>query len=551
MKREITELIELVFEDSSWIKDEKWYEKDGSLREVIEAEKLGLFEPPKIFFHLKKNFFERIFKERNKWGIVIIRGPRRIGKTSTLKYLVKEMIEKGYPKESFFYISLDNEKLLEILEKRRMLRGFLKELIKKFEDKKPLIIILDEVTFYKGWARALKNLVDSGDVSEGIGIIATGSYSIELSSARSELSGRYGPLGERLGGEIFFYPRRFIEVSENLLGKEFRKFFSRTFGKIGKRFGILEFLAGYQENAENVHYEYERKINEMIEKYLDDLRGVLEIYKFSGGYPRAFFEAIITSQEKGEMKTSDARYKDDIFELFVTDCRKFKLDEEILKRILVNITFPSMQISRNFDTILSGIEFVKKNEISRYIKYFKASGLIDFIPSISSPKEINISAKSVLPSSKNLKLIVTDPAAFISFYLCSRGVTKNIFSRARKLISGKVENALMESIVISHLRYLPFNPSFSNTGYILERADKEEEELADAFVWYVNHRNELVTMAIEVKNTEKIDKEDIEETSEKLKDYNVKRMIVVSKSKKFEVTEDYVNLPIEIFLLLC
>ena len=168
---EIEDINQIIVSDSSWLKDGTWYKRDGSLKDIISAEEIGLFEPPKTFFHLKKKFFNEIFKDKSKWGIIIVRGPRRIGKTSTIKYLIKTMIEKGYPRESFIYISLDNEKLLFILEKKKMLKEFVETIIEKF-DRRPLIIVLDEVTFYKGWARAIKNLIDNGKISDGIGAVS-------------------------------------------------------------------------------------------------------------------------------------------------------------------------------------------------------------------------------------------------------------------------------------------------------------------------------------------------------------------------------------------
>lgn len=546
---EISRLIDSIVEDSPWQDEKKreWYLNDGSLREVIEAESRGLFEPPKIFYHLKKNFFEKLLLDKNLWGVVVIRGPRRVGKTSTLKYLVKTMIEEGYDRKSFFYISLDNEKLFFALGRKKMLREILRELINKFEKQKPLIIILDEVTFYKGWARAIKNLVDSGEIGRGIGVIATGSYSLDLSTAKAELPGRFGPLGERLGGDILFPPRRFVEVAESLLGSEFREFLSKNFGKVGRRLGTLEFLGGFQTEANNLVYDYESRIEILIDKFYDDLHGILEIYMFSGGYPRAFFEAII-SQQKGNMKISDARYRDDIYELFVADCRKFRLDENTLKKILLNLQKPSMHISSTYDTLTRNIS-LKKDEIFKYIKYFKSSGLFDFIPSISSPDEININTKSVIPSGKKLKLLVTDPAAFISFYLCSRNV-HNIFEKSKTIISGNIKELLFEAVAVSHLRYLPLKKPFQNIGYILKIENKKERELSDAFIWYINHENKFIRIPIEIKYTKNFERKEIKEKAEMLKDFGSKRLIIVSNTKKFEIEKDYVIIPAEIYLLL-
>lgn len=60
---EISRLIDSIVEDSPWQDEKKreWYLNDGSLREVIEAESRGLFEPPKYSIISRrislKNFF--------------------------------------------------------------------------------------------------------------------------------------------------------------------------------------------------------------------------------------------------------------------------------------------------------------------------------------------------------------------------------------------------------------------------------------------------------------------------------------------------------------
>ncbi len=70
-----------------------WYLKDGALRELMVADDEGLYKHPKIYYYLEKEFFEPLFSNDRAWGVLIIRGPRRIGKTSTLKYLIKDYIQ--------------------------------------------------------------------------------------------------------------------------------------------------------------------------------------------------------------------------------------------------------------------------------------------------------------------------------------------------------------------------------------------------------------------------------------------------------------------------
>ena len=152
-----------------------WYLRDGALRELMDADNEGLYESPKIYYFLKKRFFKPLYSNNRAYGVLIIRGPRRIGKTSTLKYMIKDYIQRGYPPDSFVYISLDSDELIKEADRKRYLRELVDEIIKRFKrENKPLIIILDEVTFYKGWARAIKNLIDSGSIGPGIALVATG-----------------------------------------------------------------------------------------------------------------------------------------------------------------------------------------------------------------------------------------------------------------------------------------------------------------------------------------------------------------------------------------
>jgi len=270
-----------------------WYLKDGALRELMDADNEGLYESPKIYYFLKERFFRPLYSNDRAYGVLIIRGPRRIGKTSTLKYMIKDYIQRGYTPDSFIYLSLDSDELLREFDRKRYLRELVDEIIKRFKkENKPLIIILDEVTFYKGWARAIKNLIDSGSIGPGIALIATGSYSLDLSSAKRELAGRFGPLGERLRGEQFFYPRRFIEMAESILGSKFQGSIRGMFGSgSGRRIGLMEYFSGFQTDTNGMFYNYKGFLNKILQAYYDDLHNLFEnIYLYTGGYPRSIYD---------------------------------------------------------------------------------------------------------------------------------------------------------------------------------------------------------------------------------------------------------------------
>ena len=478
-----------------------WYLKDGALRELMDADNEGLYESPKIYYFLEKSFFKPLYSNKRAYGVLIIRGPRRIGKTSTLKYMIKDYIQRGYPPDSFVYISLDSDELIKEVDRKRYLRELVDEIIKRFKrENKPLIIILDEVTFYKGWARAIKNLIDSGSIGPGIALVATGSYSLDLSSAKRELAGRFGPLGEKLRGEQFFYPRRFIEMAESILGRTFQSHIRNTFRKgSGRRIGLTEYFSGFQTDSDSLFYNYKRILNETLQACYDDLHNLFEnVYLYAGGYPRSIYEAI-KSQRSGEITIPFARYSDDIFNLLVTDSIKFGLSEDITKQILSTVNLPSMRLSCSYGTLTQNLN-LRRDDVEKYISYLRASGLFSFLPNISSPTQIDLDSARVTPRKDRLKLIVNDPAAFIAVYLCSRGAIK--FGQVKKLLSDeRVREHLFEAVIISHLRYMPLiRIAPENMGYIIT---EDEEELVDGFAWYLDRSNRLVLLAVEAKYTQK------------------------------------------------
>ena len=275
------------------------------------------------------------------------------------------------------------------------------------------------------------------------------------------------------------------------------------------------------------------------------MHGVFEIYKFSGGYPRAFYEAI-TKQRAGALTISDARYLDDIYSLLTSDSKKFSLDEDVLKRILVQLETPCLKLRHDLETLGRGT--ISKDDIRKYIDYLEKSGLFMMIPQIKAISDDDIRKKSVNERGDIFKFVVADPAAFLAIYSGTRNIT-SVFSKAQSFFLGAEKGSFFESIILSHLRYLPSGFSFENIGYA--HASGQAEELADAVLWYVNEKNEFIIIAVEAKSYDSINEQDLFRKSEELKkNFGIKRLIVVTDSHYFKETDNYIILPVEIFLLI-
>lgn len=136
--------------------------------------------------------FYRPFPEMDiKKGIYLIRGPRQVGKSTWLKTLLSKYLKAN---KKCFYLSC------EAVEDYRELSILLKSL-RHYE-----IIFLDEVTFVKEWARAVKIEIEK---HEAPSYVITGSNTMDLRAGGERLPGRYGD-----GGDFELLPMNFSEFEE-------------------------------------------------------------------------------------------------------------------------------------------------------------------------------------------------------------------------------------------------------------------------------------------------------------------------------------------------
>ncbi|MCB9029509.1 MAG: ATP-binding protein [Deltaproteobacteria bacterium] len=139
---------------------------------------------------LKEMPFKRPFPfipEAN--GLYIVRGPRQVGKSSWLKEVLSHYAEK----RKCFYLSCEQ------LESYREL-GALLESLRDYE-----VVLLDEISFVKDWARAVKHAVDSGYTKI---LMITGSHAFDLKKGSDLMPGRFEG-----GGDYELLPMGFDEFA--------------------------------------------------------------------------------------------------------------------------------------------------------------------------------------------------------------------------------------------------------------------------------------------------------------------------------------------------
>ncbi|ASJ02220.1 AAA family ATPase [Thermococcus profundus] len=194
---------------------------------MIETQNPWWFGEPDISWLLFENLPYRI---RPKWldelsrepfSLNFVVGPRRVGKTLGIKLLIRELIQDN-PYQVFYFscdVLEDYRDLLEIL------RDYIK--LKKRKGVKSSFIFLDEVSLVRDWWKAIKFLIDSGELRNDV-VTVTGSISLFIGRYVETFGGRRGkgkdvsvtPLSFRDYYGLFyddFFPGKAEEVFENYL----------------------------------------------------------------------------------------------------------------------------------------------------------------------------------------------------------------------------------------------------------------------------------------------------------------------------------------------
>ncbi len=131
------------------------------------------------------------------FSLNFVLGPRQVGKTTGLKLLVKELIERGRDPLSITYVNCD------LIADLRELREVLLSL------RRGSVIILDEVTGIEYWWRVVKGMIDGGWLTKDV-LIVSGSSSARVKRYSESFIGRRGK-----GVNVEVLPlsfKRFLEV---------------------------------------------------------------------------------------------------------------------------------------------------------------------------------------------------------------------------------------------------------------------------------------------------------------------------------------------------
>ena len=526
MKRDLEAIRSKLRGYNPWWYDRDWDKKDQNLSDFRNS---VLKVEPRLYYHIIRNI------TGPHYGIITIRGPRRVGKTTLLKLVVDHLIrERKVDPLSIFYVSLDYQGLKDV-----DLAEIIEVIAHSSNGEK--YIFLDEVSMYRDWALVLKNVYDMGLIERAkLKIIATGSHSMDLAEAVSKLRDRQGDLARKfnLGGNLIFRTLRFSEVIEALDPEINRELQSSEFRKVKKRFQVLQYLSqGIIDEA----------LRNIYDSYYSLLVTSFEDYLVHGGYPKA----IDLYYKYG---TIDESIYKDIAKLLIGDSERADLNPNTLSNILFYLTDEnSLSGPLDLSDLASKLGVSRKDvrdrgfSLGQYLEYLKSASAFFF-----AYQEGDECVSNFEPSIRP-KNYVLDPFLYFSLYSYLRNIP-NPFGKSKEMLENEsFKGLLVESTVASHLLNAQFlfehisDVRFENV-LMYTRAEGSETD----FVLCVNRSTERYRFLIECKYRKRpeVNKESLKDASTFIVLTRDKLYKEELRDEKGSTTRHVIYVPVPVFLLL-
>ena len=180
-----------------------------------------------------KRYFIKNYKLEHR--LSIIKGPRGVGKTTTLIQYMQE----NYNFKEAIYVNLDD---IEI-------NSSMIEIAKEFELMGGKLLCFDEIHKYNSWSAELKNIYDN---FPNLKVIATGSSAMHINKGSHDLSRR--------------------AIIYDMVGMSFREFLNLSYGFNFKYYELEEILNHHQDLANDINLQIksqDKTIIPLFKEYLE------------------------------------------------------------------------------------------------------------------------------------------------------------------------------------------------------------------------------------------------------------------------------------------
>ncbi|MHA1766982.1 MAG: ATP-binding protein [Promethearchaeota archaeon] len=278
------------------------------------------------------------------FALHFLSGPRQVGKTTTLKILIKQLLDKGKNPYSIFYYQCDE--LLDYLELGEIIDNYL--LSRNARNVRSSLIILDEIPFVKEWWRAIKTRIDKGLFKNDI-LIISGSASLELLKERERFPGRRGNGMDYIQNPLNFF--------------EYVKIFNLN---------LVESNLDITPDVEKViqpNLIYKNRIRQLFNDYLS-----------SGGFP-------LTIQDYYRTRKIETKTKRTYLDWIRGDIRQIKKNEMYMKEIFAYL-LQSRGSAISWQSIAQNTSINSPHTSQSYIEALKSMYLVEILYQISPTGKI-------------------------------------------------------------------------------------------------------------------------------------------------------------------
>lgn len=449
--------------------------------------------------------------------IYVLRGPRRVGKTTLLKLRIQRLLETGVTPQNIFYYPCDALETPKQLTDK--IDAYLSEIRKKG---KWAYLFIDEVSMLKDWQRAIKLLIDAGRFKECT-IILTGSHNIDLRKGSESLAGRRGRI-EKL---------RYGTPDKILLSAKFSEYVETLQPVLSHKIRELQLLSLERRKRIILELAKGRIPSELKELALfsKELGVLLEGYLLTGGIASAIHEYTANRKISRDTYTTFVHF-------VVRDICRWGQNENYARQILRRI-IETLASQVSWNSLREDTEISDHKTAGSYVDILKDSFVVAYY------YHLNVEKGSAYYK-KEKKTYFQDP--FI-FHACRSWVYgKDGFEESLGLLS-KPENRskLIECIASNHFSRFMFSlhPSslFDPSNYVFYWKNKNKEvdfviELYGKF------------LPMEVKYSDNIQEDDARGISEFMKTGRSHNFGIITSKNRLEMGKKYVTVPLSILLLL-
>ncbi len=181
-------------------KQNPWWETPHRIEEDLKIQELN-----KSAVKWTPRLLKHIDLEKN--AVYSIRGPRQVGKTTTLKIMIRDLLKTKNNANIFYYACDDIKDYVQLGDILETYYEWIRS-----QNNERAYIFLDEISYVKEWQRAVKHFIDAKG-NHNLTMILTGSHILDLKRSTERLPGRVGEK-EGVSTNKILLPMKFAEYVE-------------------------------------------------------------------------------------------------------------------------------------------------------------------------------------------------------------------------------------------------------------------------------------------------------------------------------------------------